>query len=257
MIRHIAIALALFGSYCTGGVLHAQTGLYDLGSVREVRLYFAEPDWNDLLDTLYLAGDERLQGDLIIDGTSIPDVGVRYKGFSSYSSSREKNPFNIKLDHVHAGQNYQGYEKLKLSNVIQDPSFLREVLSYEIVRKYMPASQANYANVYVNDILIGLYANVEDVSKEFVDSHFGSRGNPFVKGNPTTVDLNGENSNLSNSPGTDIADYYDLYSLESDEGWDELYTLIDVLNNDPENVEEILNGSHALDARVQLCVDQF
>ncbi|HQV52407.1 MAG: CotH kinase family protein [Flavobacteriales bacterium] len=246
MIRHIAIALALFGSYCTGGVLHAQTGLYDLGSVREVRLYFAEPDWNDLLDTLYLAGDERLQGDLIIDGTSIPDVGVRYKGFSSYSSSREKNPFNIKLDHVHAGQNYQGYEKLKLSNVIQDPSFLREVLSYEIVRKYMPASQANYANVYVNDILIGLYANVEDVSKEFVDSHFGSRGNPFVKGNPTTVDLNGENSNLSNSPGTDIADYYDLYSLESDEGWDELYTLIDVLNNDPENVEEILNVDRTL-----------
>ncbi|MFZ1332892.1 MAG: CotH kinase family protein [Flavobacteriales bacterium] len=211
-----------------------------------MRLYFDEPNWNDLLDTLYLAGDERLQGDLIIDGTSIPDVGVRYKGFSSYSSSREKNPFNIKLDHVHAGQNYQGYEKLKLSNVIQDPSFLREVLSYEIARQYMPASQANYANVYVNDVLVGLYTNIEDVSKEFVDTHFGSRGNPFVKGNPASVDLNGENANLSNTPGTDIADYFDLYSLESDEGWDELYTLIDVLNNDPENVHEVLNVDRTL-----------
>ena len=115
---------------------------------------------------------------------------MRYKGFSSYSSSREKNPFNIKLDHIHNGQNHQGYKKLKLSNVIQDPSFLRETLTYEIARKYMPASQANYANLYVNDVLIGLYTNVEDVSKEFVDKHFGSRGNAFIKGNPTTVDLN-------------------------------------------------------------------
>ncbi|MBP6311933.1 MAG: CotH kinase family protein [Flavobacteriales bacterium] len=246
MIRYVAIALALFTSSIPDGRLYAQAGLYDPGSVREVRLYFDEPNWNDLLDTLYLAGDERLQGDLIIDGTSIPDVGVRYKGFSSYSSSREKNPFNIKLDHVHAGQNYQGYEKLKLSNVIQDPSFLREVLSYEIARQYMPASQANYANVYVNDVLVGLYTNIEDVSKEFVDTHFGSRGNPFVKGNPASVDLNGENANLSNTPGTDIADYFDLYSLESDEGWDELYTLIDVLNNDPENVHEVLNVDRTL-----------
>lgn len=246
MIRYVAITLALFTSSIPDGRLYAQAGLYDLGSVREVRLYFDEPNWNDLLDTLYLAGDERLQGDLIIDGTSIPDVGVRYKGYSSYSSSREKNPFNIKLDHVHAGQNYQGYEKLKLSNVIQDPSFLREVLSYEIARQYMPASQANYANVYVNDVLVGLYTNIEDVSKEFVDTHFGSRGNPFVKGNPASVDLNGENANLSNTPGTDIADYFDLYSLESDEGWDELYTLIDVLNNDPENVHEVLNVDRTL-----------
>lgn len=246
MIRYVAITLALFTSSIPDGRLYAQAGLYDPGSVREVRLYFDEPNWNDLLDTLYLAGDERLQGDLIIDGTSIPDVGVRYKGYSSYSSSREKNPFNIKLDHVHAGQNYQGYEKLKLSNVIQDPSFLREVLSYEIARQYMPASQANYANVYVNDVLVGLYTNIEDVSKEFVDTHFGSRGNPFVKGNPASVDLNGENANLSNTPGTDIADYFDLYSLESDEGWDELYTLIDVLNNDPENVHEVLNVDRTL-----------
>ena len=50
----------------------------------------------------------------------------------------------------------QGINKLKLSNVIQDPSFIREVLSYEIARKYMPASLANFANLYINDTLWGL-----------------------------------------------------------------------------------------------------
>lgn len=246
MSRRITIAFALIGTSVFSVSSYAQADLYDLGSVREIRLYFADSNWNDRLDSLYLEGDDRLTGDLVIDGTMIPDVGVRYKGFSSYSSSREKNPFNIKLDHVYPGQNYQGYDKLKLSNVFQDPSFMREVLSYDIARKYMPASQANYADLYVNDVLIGLYTNVEDVSKEFVDKHFGSRGNPFVKGNPATVDLNGENSNLSNTPGTDITNYYDLYSLESDEGWDELYTLIDILNNDPGSVDQVLNIDRTL-----------
>lgn len=241
-VRSLLLVVVL----CAHGGLRAQADLYDLGSVREIRLYFAEENWSDLLDTLYLHGDERLIGDLVIDGSSYPDVGVRYKGFSSYSSSREKNPFNIKLDHVHNGQDHQGYEKLKLSNVIQDPSFLREAMTYEVARQYMPASQANYADLYVNDVLIGLYTNVEDVSKEFVDKHFGSRGNAFVKCNPTTVDLNGENSNLSDSPGTDPAAYAELYSLESDEGWDELLELIDVLNNDAAHIGEVLNVDRTL-----------
>ena len=153
----------------------AQVDLYDIDEVQEFRLYFAESNWDDLLDTLFLAGeDERLTGDLTINGTLIPDVGVRYKGYSSYGSDRVKNPFNIKLNHVHAGQRYQGVDKLKLSNVIQDPSFVREALSYEVARKYMPASRANYARVYVNDVYIGLYTNVESVNAEFTDLHFAT-----------------------------------------------------------------------------------
>ncbi len=247
MIARTHILGLLLGFHCLPLSSHAQTDLYDIGSVREIRLQFQEENWSDLLDTLYLAGeDARLVGDLWVDGTFIPDVGVRYKGYSSYSPSRVKNPFNIKLDHVHPGQDYHGFEKLKLSNVIQDPSFLRETLSYEVARKYMPASLANYADVYVNDVLIGLYTNVEDVNKEFVDRHFGSRDNAFFKCNPATVDLSGENSNLSDSPGSDPEAYHALYAMESDEGWDELLELIDVLNNDPASIESVLNVDRAL-----------
>ena len=55
-----------------------------------------------------------------------------YKGYSSASVDRVKNPFNIKLNYLIEGQDHQGIDKIKLSNVIQDPSFLREVLSYQI-----------------------------------------------------------------------------------------------------------------------------
>jgi len=220
--------------------------LYELGSVREVRIQFAEPGWREQLNLLYLEGNERLVGDLWIDGTLLPDVGVRFKGYSSYSPDQVKNPFNIELDHVVDGQDYQGFGKLKLSNVTSDPSFLREVLAYEVARNYMPASRANFANVYVNDTLQGLYVSVEDVSKDFLERFFGSRENPFVKGNPPTVSLTGENSNLSNTPGTDSTAYYPFYELESDHGWSELLELIDRLNTEPDSVEQVLNVDRAL-----------
>jgi hypothetical protein len=225
---------------------HAQPGLYDDTSVREVRLRFTVPDWRATLDSLYLIGDnERLLGDLWIDGAYYPEVGVRFKGYSSYSPDRAKNPFNIKLDEVR-DQDHQGHRKLKLSNVTSDPSFLREALSYHVARDYMPASLANYANVYVNDTLIGLFTNVEEVGKDFVERHFGSRRNSFFKCNPPTVSLTGENSNLSNTPGTDSTAYYELYSMESDNGWGHLLELIDVLNNDPASIEDVLNVDRAL-----------
>ena len=174
----IPVLIALIGTFGVRGTVLAQADLYDIGSVREVRLYFAQENWSDLLDTLFIAGDDgRLQGDLVIDGTLIPDVGVRYKGYSSYSSNRVKNPFNIKLNEVHAGQRYQGVDKIKLSNVIQDPSFIRETLSYEVARKYMHASYANFADVYVNDVLIGLYTNVEDVDLSLI--HISEPTRPY------------------------------------------------------------------------------
>ncbi|MCB9235351.1 MAG: CotH kinase family protein [Bacteroidia bacterium] len=231
----------------SGFLLKAQPAFYLQDSIREIRINFAITNWDHVLDSLYILGDEqRLIADLVVDGTLIPGVGVRYKGYSSVSTNRDKNPFNIKLDYSVAGQKYRGIDKIKLSNVIQDPSFIREVLSYEIARKYMPASGANFANVYVNDTLIGLYTNVESVDKQFIEQHFPSKNNPLFKGNPEVLDFSGGNSNLDNSPGTDPADYYPYYTLESTYGWDELYHLIDTLNNHPDQVHKVLNVDRTL-----------
>jgi hypothetical protein len=228
-------------------LLAAQAPLYDPASVRELRFYFGVSDWRRTLDSLYVVGaDERLLGDLYIDGAFLPDVGVRHKGYSSFAVGRLKNPFNIKLDEVHAGQDYQGFEKLKLSNVIQDPSFLREVLAYEVARAHMPASRANYANLYVNDELVGLYTNVEDVGKDFLDERFGEKNGSLFKGNPPTVDLTGDNCNLSDAPGTDSTDYYGIYELQSDAGWAHLLELIHTLNQEPAAIEEVLNVDRTL-----------
>ena len=229
--------------------LIAQLDFYSIDSIREIRLYFEENNWDEILDNYYTDGlHQRLVANLTIDGDYYPGVGVRYKGYSSYSPSRVKNPFNISLDYSFSGLEHYGINKLKLSNVIQDPSFVRETLSYEIARKYMPASRANYANVYVNDTLIGLYSNVESVNKDFLENHYGSRNNIFFKCNPENLDLNGENSNLSNSLGPDIINYYSFYKLKSDllSDWNELKSFIDTLNDSPNSINSKLNIDRTL-----------
>ena len=196
------------------------------------------------MDSLFSFGDNntRIKADIVIDGNTYRECGVRYKGFSSWNSDEVKNPFNINLDYTYKNQNHQAYKKLKLSNVIYDPSFVREALSYSIAREYIPSSGANYANVYINDTLIGLYSNVEAVDDCFMDKHFGSHKNPFFKGNPENLQYPfGENANLAHSHGTDSSGYMDYYKLESDYGWTELYKFIDVLNNDTANISNVLN----------------
>lgn len=227
----------------------AQIDFYALDHIPQIKIYFEQSNWDALLDSLYILGSEaRLGGDVTIDGTEYKNVGVRYKGYSSYSSTRKKNPFNIDLDYALPDQNHLGVQKIKLSNVIQDPSFIREILSYEIGRKYMPASKANFAMVYVNDAFIGVFTNVESIESDFLQTYFHSSGNTFVKGNPETVDLNGANSNLGNQLGTDISNYTSLYDMKSSgsQDWDNLYSLIDVLNEDPASIETILNVDRTL-----------
>ena len=244
MICRAVLCILLFFSSMK---LFAQEGFYSTDTIRDIRITFAQSNWDEILDSLYVAGDKgRMQATLFIDGIQYDSVGVRYKGYSSASVDRVKNPFNIKLNYLIEGQDHQGIDKIKLSNVIQDPSFLREVLSYEIARKYMPASESNFANVYVNDTLLGLYSNVEAVNNEFLEKHFTSAENVLVKGNPETVDLYGENSNLSQTPGTDSLAYTPLYSMQSDYGWTALYNFIDTLNNHEANIDKVLNVDQAL-----------
>ncbi len=243
--RHSFIPLLII--CCFQMSVYSQSTFYTTDELQEIRLYFIEDNWDEILDDNFFGGSStRLTANVEINGIAYDSVGVRYKGFSSASPDRIKNPFNIKLDYHIDGQNHEGFDKLKLSNVIQDPSFVREVLSYEIARKYMPASRANFAELYINDKYWGVYTNVEAVNKDFISNHFSTNKNAFFKGNPESLDFDGGNSNLEQNHGTDPENYTPYYKLESDEGWAELYLLIDQLNNQSDQIEDYLHIDRTL-----------
>ncbi len=219
---------------------------YDEGTIQTIEITFAQSNWDQLLDAAYLTDDYVMATSVVINGTFFDSVGVKFKGNSTYIANQTKNPFHIELD-TYKNQDYQGYKDIKLSNVKNDPSFVREVLSYKIGRQYMDAPKSNYANVKVNGVLIGLYSNSEAVSKVFLKSHFDSKNNTFVKCNPPA----GAGPGATNLPrltylGTDSANYYTAYELNSTYGWNELINLCDTLNNSTAIVSDILDVDRAL-----------
>lgn len=213
---------------------------YDIDNINTIEITFVESNWDQILDQLYAAGDEeRLVGTAVINGEQFDSVGVRYKGNSSYNPNQIKNPLNIKLDHVIEDQKLDGYGTLKLANVYKDPSFVRETLSYEIARKYMAASNANYIKVTINGTYLGLYTSVQSVDKFFMANHFFSNDYARFKG-----ELTSEMPTLATVwgyLGMDSTSYYDYYELQSDYGWAELIEFLDILNNNTSSVEDVLD----------------
>ncbi|MBU1719797.1 MAG: CotH kinase family protein [Bacteroidetes bacterium] len=247
MQRNVVVGLIIWVFLLIPDLSRSQEDFYSTSAVHEVRLYFDFPNWDYMLDSLFEADQqERVLATVCIDGTCMDSAGVRYKGYSSVNVDRVKNPLNIDLDYVIDGQEFMGVTKLKLGNVIHDPSFVREVLSYEIARKYMPASKANYANVFVNDTLIGLYTCVESINKPWADRNFGNGENAFFKGDPEVLEYPfGTNANLAYIDA-DSASYYPYYSIESDNGWSKLIEFTDILNNNTDNIESVLNVDRTL-----------
>ena len=227
----------------------AQEEFYDPGKIQDIRITFHVKNWKHVLDSVFTAsgGSDRFLCDIRINGELLENAGIRYKGYSSVNLKDVKNPFNIDLAYTRHHKNYKGFTSLRLSNVNYDPSFIREALSYEIARKYLPASRANFANVYVNDTLLGLYSNVEAVNKNFITGFFPDKGNSFIKGSPATLEYPfGQNANLADSHGSDSAGYMPYYELESDYGWSDLCHFITVLNQQPDSVSQVLNVDRAL-----------
>ena len=220
---------------------------YDLYTVQTIKITFAESNWDQLLNT-EKAGNEgyTMAQSVAINGEVYDSVGVKYKGNSTYQANQVKNPFHIELD-TYKEHNHQGYKDIKLSNIAKDPSFLIEVLSYDILGNYMDAPKSNYANVYVNGNLIGFYSNSEAVTKTFVKDRFGSKNGTFVKCNPPA----GAGPQSNDFPnlvylGEDSTDYYEAYEIKSDAGWDELLDLCDTLSNYTDAIEQILDVDRTL-----------
>lgn len=220
---------------------------YDLNTIQTIEITFEEGNWDQLLDAAYAADAGYIMAQSVtINGVTYDSVGVKYKGNSSYRANQIKNPWHIELD-TYKEHDYDGYTDIKLANGYNDPSFLRDVLGYQILRQYMDAPLANYANLYVNGTLIGLYSNTESISKKFADSRFGSKDNAFFDCSPP----DGAGPQGTDYPnlvylGQDSTDYYDAYEMKSDEGWQELIDLCDTLTNNLADIEKILDVDRAL-----------
>jgi hypothetical protein len=124
-----------------------------------------------------------------VDGTSLVDVGLRFKGNSSYMFGQGiKKPFKIDVGRYVKGQTLFGLSGFNLHNNAFDPTLMREGLSYQLMRDAgMITPRVAFALVYLSveglheRKLAGLYVTVEDVSKPMLKSSFATSAGLLLK----------------------------------------------------------------------------
>lgn len=223
----------------------SQTTFYDVNTIQKIEITFSQPDWDYQLDTAKVGSEGYIMASSVsINGILFDSVGVKYKGNSSYDSTKIKNPLHIELD-AYKNQSYQGIKDVKLSNCYSDPSMIREVLAYKILENYMDCPRANFAQVYINGNYIGLYSNDESINKTFLSTHFSSSNNTFIKCNPIVNPGPTTKSNLKYI-STDSSQYFNFYEIKSTNGWNDLVKLCDTVTNYPSAIGITVDIDRAL-----------
>ncbi len=206
-------------------ILDAPEELFDPSRVRELRLTFGGADWQGLLQRGRAQGKD-VPVTLAVDGVTLEQVGVRYKGNTSLEVTGPKKPLNLDLDAFVAGQKLWGYDTINLNNGWADPSQLREALAFGLLREFMPVPQASFAKVYANDSYVGLYLMMEQIDKTFAERWFATRSGLVIKGdNPNDIML--ESSTLNYQAA--LRAYKTGYEVKTEGLGDEGYRLLQAM----------------------------
>lgn len=214
--------------------LHAQTpDLYDQGTLRSIYLTFSSPTWlADLIASR--ASGKYISASMIVDQQLYQQIGVKMSGRDSFDGTpSDKKDLEISTDAFVSGQSLLGYDKLNLHNGFNDPTMLREVLGYEVLRKFMPAPKANHVKVYINNVYWGLYINVQQVDKDLIKAWFkGKDGNRYLAEATTPA---GKGWSALQNQGTLLQPYMDAYAFKGDlsqavKPWEDVRQLCQVLD---------------------------
>jgi hypothetical protein len=206
--------------------------LYDLKTLRTVFLTFEQPDWDQELGAFY-GTDVDVPATVVVDGRTYPEVGVHFRGNSSYRMVPQglKHSLNLAFDFANPDQQVGGYKTLNLLNSNNDATFVRTVLFSEIARHYVPVARANYMRVVINGESWGIYVNVEQFNKDFLHEWFSD-----AKGARWKVPGSPRGRGGLEYLGDDPAAYkriYEIKTRDDDESWTAFAQLCRVLNLTP------------------------
>jgi spore coat protein CotH len=195
-----------------GSVKHfPDVGLYNGDALRTIFIEFEDKDWDVELTAFYRT-DVCVPAKMTVDGKTYANVGIRYRGNSSYSAAgKKKRSLNLITDLVDSKQKLYGYKTLNLLNCHTDPSFLREVVFSRICREYMPASKTNLVRVVINGENWGIYSNIQQINKDFTKQNYNTR-----KGVRWKVPPNFSGDAGLRYIGEDVAAYKAIYDLKND-----------------------------------------
>lgn len=248
-IRSCLVAATL-ATLCSAPLLRAQVpDLYDMNTVRDVYFTFSQPDYWTQLTNNY-APEINIAANMTVDGRTYPNVGVRFRGNTSYTqlpAGSQKKSFNVELDWMVQGQDIYGYDHLNFNNGFHDPTFLREPLTYLVMRRHGVAPKANWIRLWINGQYWGIYINAQQPNKDMMKEWFRSNDGNRYRGFPTSGTF-GNGRCAYTWLGSVVSSYLTAYQAKQGDGID-LMNMCNVLNNTPvASLEALLPAVFSVDA---------
>lgn len=168
-------------------------------------------------------------------------VGIRYKGNSSLTSSWRndilKMPFKIDFDEFEDeypatdNQRFYGFKQLSFSNAFKDSTYMRDVISADLLADAgLVSAETAYYEVVLDfgdgPINLGLYVAIEVIDDTVIDRYFGDDAGNIYEGDGPGVSLAKgtfnqiqnsflKENNLTQADWSDIEELYNtLHSAE-------------------------------------------
>lgn len=183
-----------FGVEAAGNTMGYENRLFDTSRVHTIDIVM--DDWEGFLETC--TNEEYTVCSVVIDGEAYKNVGIRAKGNTSLSSvasyGNDRYSFKIEFDQYDSTKSYYGLDKLSLNNIIQDTTYMKDYLVYQMMGQFGAAAPlCSYAYITVNGEDFGLYLAVEAVEDGFLTRNYGSDYGELYK--PDSMSMGGGRGN--------------------------------------------------------------
>ncbi len=199
----LALTLVLTAAFMNGEklglkksstVLGYETMLFDTSKVHTLNIVMN--DWDEFTENC--KSEEYYNCTVVIDNEAYKNVAIRGKGNTSLTQveayGNDRYSFKIEFDHYDAANTYYGLDKLCLNNIIQDNTYIKDYLTYQMMNDFGVASPlCSFVYITVNGDDWGLYLAVECVEESFLQRNYGKDYGKLYK--PDSMNMGGGRGN--------------------------------------------------------------
>ncbi|WP_373215485.1 CotH kinase family protein [Ruminococcus sp. 5_1_39BFAA] len=179
-----------FGIQTVSTVMGYELKLFDTSVVHTIDIEM--DDWDSFIENC--TDEEYVNCTVIIDNEAYKNVAIRAKGNTSLSQvqtyGNNRYSFKVEFDHYDSTKNYYGLDKFCLNNIIQDNTYMKDYLTYQMMGYFgVDAPLCSYAYITVNGEDWGLYLAVESIEEAFLKRNYGTDYGELYK--PDSSDMGG------------------------------------------------------------------
>lgn len=170
------------------------SGLFNTSMVHTIDIVM--DDWDSFIESC--TDEQYTDCTVIIDGEAFRNVALRAKGNTSLSAveayGNNRYSFKIEFDHYDNAISYHGLDKLCLNNIIQDNTYMKDYLTYQLMLGFgADAPLCSYTYITVNGNDWGLYLAVEGVEESFLQRNYDNDYGELYK--PDSMNMGGGRGN--------------------------------------------------------------